>query len=213
MKSAFDAKTRRALRDRLEAVDRIGQVLIDEDDGPVLWLVCDAEADRASVEAAAVEALRAAGVDEHAARVELLSRGIGGARQRARFEGVHRQRRPDGGARIRVDLEWRGKTYTGEASSDVGSGFVELRTAAAAAIDALEALIGRSLHLRLIGVKSIRAFDADFMVVSLYRTDEPTGHFVGSVNVSDDPLAAAVTAVLDAMNRILGNYLTTTDDD
>lgn len=210
MNSPLDDEARHAVRSRIEQVDRVRRVLVDEDE-PVLWVVCDADADAVQIDAAAREALARVGVNRHALRVETLSRGTGGVRRRARFETVDRRDEPNGGVSVRVTLEWRGELFTGESTSEVGGGLVELRTGATAAIAALESLIGRSLELRLIGVKNIRAFDRDFMVVSLVRSGESTGHFVGSVLVSGDPLTAAVLAVLDAVNRMLGNYLATTD--
>jgi hypothetical protein len=45
------------------------------------------------------------------------------------------------------------------------------------------------------------------MVASLYRSGPPRQHLVGAVVVGDDPHRAACIAVLNALNRILGNYL------
>ncbi|MFW6202141.1 MAG: hypothetical protein ACOC8B_06165 [Gemmatimonadota bacterium] len=208
MGPSLDQKAKHALRNGVEAIERVRRVFVDDDE-PVIWIVCDEDADGDRIETAAYEALERLGVERNGLRVETLSRGTVNQRRRVRFEKVERKSTAGGGVRVRVMLEWRDEIYAGEASSEVSGGLIELRTGAAAAIDALESLIGHSLHLRLIGIKVVRAFDRDFMVVSLYRTEAPTGHFVGSVLVSADTLTAAVLAVLDSVNRILGNYLTT----
>ncbi|MFW6202377.1 MAG: hypothetical protein ACOC8B_07355 [Gemmatimonadota bacterium] len=208
MDPSLDQQAKHAVRDGVEAIDRVRRVFVDDEE-PVIWVVCDEDADGDRIETAAYEALERLGVERDGLRVETLSRGTENQRRRVRFEKVERKSTGEGGVRVRVTLEWRDEIYAGEASSEVSGGLIELRTGAAAAIDALESLIGHSLHLRLIGIKVVRAFDRDFMVVSLYRTESPTGHFVGSVLVSADTLTAAVLAVLDSVNRILGNYLTT----
>ena len=57
------------------------------------------------------------------------------------------------------------------------------------------------------GVKRVRSFDADLMVASLFRAGPPRQQLVGAVVVGEDPLRAACIAVLNALNRLLGNYL------
>lgn len=201
---------RHDLRANLEDHPGIHRVLVDDDE-PVLWLICDADADPSPLQAAAHDALGAVGIDPDEVRVETVLHGRQPTRRRVRFERVERLPDDSGGVRVRVTLEWRDRSYTGTAAGRVDTGPVELRTGATAALRALEALIGHSLELRLTGIKQVRAFDEDLMVVSLYRSAPPTRHFVGTVVVSTTPLVSSVLVVLNAVNRLLGNYLTITD--
>jgi len=107
---------------------------------------------------------------------------------------------------VRVTLEWDGVLHHGEAANE-GGDLIELRTAAAAALNAIEKLLGEELHIKLVGVKQVKAFDAELMVVALYRTGDAPQRLVGSVSASGDPRRAAAVAVLNALNRVLGNYL------
>ena len=111
-----------------------------------------------------------------------------------------------GNVRMRVTLEWNGETKLGEATGESGE-LVEERTAAAASLNALEAVVGESLGIKLVGVKHVRAFDEELMVVALYRPGPPAQRLVGSVRIDKDPGRAAAVAVLDGLNRILGTHL------
>ena len=81
------------------------------------------------------------------------------------------------------------------------------RTSAAAALQALEQVLGEQLDIKLAGVKQVKAFDAELMVVALYKSKGAPTRLVGSVSVGDNPRRAAAVAVLNALNRLLGNYL------
>ena len=84
---------------------------------------------------------------------------------------------------------------------------MELRTISSASLAAIAALVPHDVKVRLAGVKMVRAFDAEMVVVSLYRPDDEPHNLVGAVVSGDDPRRAAATAVLNALNRLLGNYL------
>jgi hypothetical protein len=128
-------------------------------------------------------------------------------RQRVRFVEVQRSATPDQQVSFRVTLEWAGTEYHGSATGDTGAS-VELRTIAAASLDAASAIIPGGLPIKLAGVKQLRAFDADLIVVSLYRPDSAPHNLVGAVVTGSDSDRAGVVAVLTALNRLLGNYLT-----
>jgi hypothetical protein len=68
-------------------------------------------------------------------------------------------------------------------------------------------MTGQTLSVRLVGVKQVRAFDAELTVVSLYRVGAPAQKLLGSVLTGTDPHRAAAIAVLNALNRTLGNLL------
>jgi hypothetical protein len=127
-------------------------------------------------------------------------------RQRVRFVSVERDMEPDQQIRYTVTLEWGGLHETATAVGDKGEN-VELRTAAVAALGAVTGLVPEPLGIRLAGVKQVRAFDSDLIVVSLYRSEMQPQNLVGAVVAGDDTARAAVSAVLNSLNRLLGNYL------
>jgi hypothetical protein len=126
-------------------------------------------------------------------------------RERVRFDSIERTEERDNQIGVTVALEWAGQTFRGAARGERGD-TIEIRTAAAATVDALEKAVGAPLGIRLIGVKQVRAFDAELIVVSLNR-EEQRQKLVGIVVIGEDPRRAAALAVLNALNRSLGNRL------
>jgi hypothetical protein len=127
-------------------------------------------------------------------------------RERVRLLSVDSTAEPNAQTRVRVTLEWRGEQFHAEQVGESAAPLA-LRTAAGAALEALRAVAPASPVVRLVGIKQIRAFDADVLVVAL-AVAEPPRQLVGAVLVGSAPLRAAATAVLHALNRILGNYIT-----
>jgi len=127
-------------------------------------------------------------------------------RQRVRLTGVQAESVSGGATRVRVTLEWNGREFAGESAGEPAEPLA-LRTAAAAALGAVAAVAPETAVVRLIGIKRLRAFDADLIVVALSGIS-PQQKLVGAVLVGEDPLRAAATAVLHALNRLLGNYIT-----
>jgi hypothetical protein len=124
-------------------------------------------------------------------------------RERLRFVNFKLDRLPSGECRVRVTLAWpEGPSFDGEArglTSQAG----ELRCAAQAALLALAQAV-REVNFELVGVKSIRAFDATVVIVSL---GVPGGseipRVVGSYLTEGDAPRGAALAVLNATNRLL----------
>jgi hypothetical protein len=198
--SAFDADSIAPIRRALESIAGVERVLVDEQ-GVVL--ICESNRAVGSAAAQAREQVAALGLADLP-----VSAAVGvdvAERHRVRFEGVQRFEEPDMRVRIRITLEWKGRIIAGESVGEKGE-TLELRTAASAALAALAELAEPLLDLRLAGIKPIRAFDAELMVVSLYRPAS-TRNLLGAVLVSGDPRRAAAQAVLHALNRVLGNYL------
>lgn len=122
---------------------------------------------------------------------------------RLRFVGFKLDRLPSGECRARVTLCYPdGPKFEGEArglTSQAG----ELRCAAQAALQALAQAV-RDPAFELVGVKAVRAFDANVIIVSLGlpgRSDGP--RVVGSYLTEGDPPRGAALAVLNATNRLL----------
>ncbi len=194
-----------ALHEKLEALAGVDHAIIEEH---CIWLVCQPQANASEVTEAAQAAIRSEGLAGEGLRVEALIRADQRDRERVRFEGVERVEEADMHVRVRVALEWKGKRAEGEATGEKGIN-IELRTAAQAALEALDGVSDRPVGVRLAGVKQVRAFDAELMVVSLYRPGPDFQKYLGAVLVGKEPLRAAALAVLHALNRLLGNYLVT----
>jgi hypothetical protein len=127
-------------------------------------------------------------------------------RQRVRFVHLKRSVCADQQIACEVRLEWAGCEYSGAATGAKGDA-LELRTAASAALLAVLHLVPAELGIRLAGVKQVRAFDVDMVVISLYSPNREPHNLVGAVIAGSDPPRAAAMAVLSALNRLLGNYL------
>lgn len=188
---------------QLAALPGVERVVVD-DRATVVVMICQPASSRerlADAAAAAVASLGLTGLE-----IEVTVRTHHRQGRRIRFLGVTRSERPDHTVRLVVHLEWNGSEVTREASSQPGEA-PELRGVAIAALDTVTAIVGRDLGLRVAGVKRVRSFDAELMVASLYRTGPPRQQLVGAVVAGEDPNRAACIAVLNALNRMLGNYL------
>jgi hypothetical protein len=130
--------------------------------------------------------------------------------ERLRFQMFALDRLPDGRCRARVQLSWvDGREFVGENES-VTSQVGELRCSALAAVQALKRAVHDGVQVELLGVKAFRAFDATVVIVSLsVQSDGNAWRMVGSYLTETDPPRAAALAVLNATNRVLGNYVAT----
>jgi hypothetical protein len=125
---------------------------------------------------------------------------------RLRFSDFHLERLPNGRCRGKVVLSWLdADEFIGEAEG-LTSQAGELRCAAQACVAALSKAVKDEVKLELLGVKAVRAFDANLVIVSLSVPAESVGQrLVGCFLTEDDPARGAALAVLNATNRILGN--------
>lgn len=136
--------------------------------------------------------------------------GVGGGFPRLRFRGFELDRTADGHCRARVVLGWAdGREYAGEASG-MASPAGELRCAAAATVAAIAQVAGGAAAFELLGVKAVRAFDQTVVIVSLAAKEEGRGlRLVGSYLTEADPARGAALAVMNATNRVMGNFFAT----
>lgn len=126
---------------------------------------------------------------------------------RLRFSEFVLDRLPNGRCRARVVLGWQdGAEFSGE-TEGLSSQSGELRCAADACVLALTRATSNELRFEVLGVKSIRAFDANVVIVSLsLPSGERPQRLIGCYLTEDaDPTKGAALAVLNATNRILGN--------
>ena len=131
-------------------------------------------------------------------------------RSRLRFTNFRFERTPSGRCSANVELEWlAGERVTGRADGIV-SPLGDLRVAAEATIRALESFARGAFTLELIGVKTMRAFDANVVLVSVQaNTNDGQRRLLGCHLSEDDLMRGAVIATLQATNRVLGNAIAT----
>src|SRR5215212_10162108 len=122
-------------------------------------------------------------------------------RERVKFADFSFTRTPAGQCSAEVTLEWDGTLYTGKAmgqSSPLGDFLV----AAEATLRALDDFTKNSLQLELLGVKHIRAFDSNLVIVSVsVREEGQYVRLVGCYLAENDTRRGAAMAVLNATNR------------
>jgi hypothetical protein len=124
---------------------------------------------------------------------------------RLRFSGFDFRKLPSGLGSATVTLEWKAtERYVGRAEG-VSSAFADLRLAVEATLKALAEFTRHKDVFELVGVKSVRAFDSNVVMVSVLakREGKPT-QLVGCRIADGDPLRSAVLATLQATNRLLG---------
>jgi hypothetical protein len=136
--------------------------------------------------------------------------GGGPSEQRLRFREFEFQRLASGRCRAKVVLSWAdGRQFQGE-SDGVISQAGELRCCAEATVRALERVVQPKMGFELLGVKAVRAFDAVVVIVSLSaRQESRASRLVGAYLAETDVPRGAALAVLNATNRILGNFFAT----
>ena len=126
---------------------------------------------------------------------------------RLKFAEFALDRLATGRCRARVVLSWLDNTEFEGVSEGLTSQAGELRCAAEACVTALTKAVKGELKFELLGVKAVRAFDANVVIVSLALPNQNDAkRLVGCFLTPDaDPSRGAALAVLNATNRILGN--------
>lgn len=108
---------------------------------------------------------------------------------------------PSSGFRVRIEVEVGGRLGVAEVRG-FGSEAVELRLAAEATLAALRKASEGRIELRLVGIKRLRAFDANAVLVSLAANGDDGSQLVGAVPLDGNTAEGAALAVLGA----LGNH-------
>jgi len=127
-------------------------------------------------------------------------------RDRLRFSDFLLDRLPNGRCRARVTLEFRDAEEFAAEVEGLASQAGELRCAAQACVLALTKAVKDQIKFELLGVKAVRAFDANVVIVSLSIPAEREGpRLVGCFLTDEDTARGAALAVLNATNRVLGN--------
>lgn len=204
--SALDVEARDRLRSELEGLEGVLRAVIDEDPLRV-WLVCERTEGPTEMLVRSILArngLFAADAEVHVSYIPAPE-----PRRRVRFLSARLQTPRMGRARAEVELEWGGQTFADAVEGETGAA-MELRHAAQATLGALGAILNGRMQFTLVGIKSFRAFDTDVVVV-LLRTDN-INPLIGASLATSDPYRSAALAVLNATNRVLGNYLTNAEN-
>lgn len=126
---------------------------------------------------------------------------------RLKFAEFALDRLATGRCRARVVLRWLDNDEFEGVSEGLTSQAGELRCAAEACVMALTKAVQGELKFELLGVKAVRAFDANVVIVSLALPNQNDAQrLVGCFLTPDaDPSRGAALAVLSATSRILGN--------
>ena len=129
-------------------------------------------------------------------------------RERLRFSDFAFDRTPSGRVTCVVTLEFGpGELVTGQVAGQA-SPAGDTRLGAEAAIRALETFTDRAITFELVGVKVVRAFDANVVITSLIqRGDAGPDRLLGCYLADGDMVRGAALAVLNATNRVLGNFI------
>lgn len=195
------------LRVALQAIVGVERVFVDGSP-PEVFVLVETGLELMPVEAAVNVVLVQEGFSPDDLRVRIASLGSSALQRRVRFRDAILTRPRVGIASVRVGLEWGDQVYEGAAEGEGGLP-LELRVCARATLRALESVLADRLRFELVGVKSIRIFDHDFVAVLLRCPDAPDRRLIGVSLSSADLPAATARAVLNATNRLLGNFLVT----
>jgi len=193
------------LRTALASIPGVDRVIVSDDDRSV-WLQTEPHQAAGRLLQAAQQLLEGAGVDPESVQLDVMVSATRRER-RIRFDSAERIENRDRSISVRVTLEWEGVLQEAVATGEKGE-HIELRTAAQAALLAIEKVTDQPLNLRLVGVKHVRAFDGELVVVSIFG-GAGRKTLLGAVLAGTDPFRATAVAVLMALNRLLGNYLVT----
>ena len=130
-------------------------------------------------------------------------------RERLRFSDFSFSRAQSGQCSAEVTLQWDSSLHVGRATGQ-SSPLGDFRVAAEAALRALEDFAKDEMQFELLGVRHVRAFDANLLIVSVsVREDSQLTRLVGCYLAETDTRRGAAMAVLNATNRVLGNYIST----
>lgn len=198
-----DPDVRARLRAQLETIGCVRKAFISDDPLEV-YVVCDKE------ESEPAEPLARALLGQHgfpqSTPVHVAHVPMPEPRRRVRFVAARLTSPRPGRAVAAVELEWAGQTFAEEAEGESGSA-LELRLAALATVRTLEGILGGRMKFDLVGIKGLRAFDSDVVVALLTSPQASGGGLVGAALATDNLYRSAALAVLNATNRVLGNYL------
>ena len=206
----LDQAARELIRAELESVNGVRRAVVDGDSFPVVFLICE-RSDGEPAEALARSILARHGFVGSDAQVQLAFVPQAEPRRRVRFVAARVTQPRPGRALAEVELEWAGESFREEVEGESGTA-LELRHAAMATLRSLHGILGARVTFELVGIKGFKAFDAEVVVAVLRGGTSEGGPLIGAALATGNIHRSAALAVLNATNRILGNYLTQTAD-
>lgn len=204
----LDEATREQIRAELESMGGVRRAVVDGDSSPVVFLICE-RSDGEPAEALARGILARHGFPE--AQVQLALVPQAEPRRRVRFVAARVSQPRPGRALAEVELEWAGESFREEVEGESGTA-LELRHAALATLRSLHGILGGRVKFELVGIKGFKAFDAEVVVAVLRGGTAEGGPLIGAALATGNIHRSAALAVLNATNRLLGNYLTQASD-
>ena len=130
-------------------------------------------------------------------------------RERLRFADLRARRTAGNRYTVEVELEWEGARVCGCATGQ-SSEMADLQIAADAVLRAIETFTADAFLFEIIGVKTVRAFDANVVIVAVdVKRGGGPRRLLGAVLAETDSARGAVLATLNATNRVLGNFIAT----
>jgi len=135
-----------------------------------------------------------------------MERGEARSERRSRFESLTVTRSGPGQISATVVLEWNGRQREGIAEGEFNAAS-ELRVSATAALRAVGAILDDAAPFMLVGVKELQVFDHNMVVVLVSRPDSRDQRLIGTSIIAGDRREAAVLAVLNATNRVVGRFV------
>ena len=130
-------------------------------------------------------------------------------RTRLRFDSLEHVTTPDVSGRGSVRLEWSGEFFEGTVSCrETQQGVLKAASQAtlAATLSSMAALASDQVHLEVVGVKAVRAFDGWVVVTRINGSagsDQYRLRGRAPCEREEAPPAAAVKAILNASNRVM----------
>ena len=127
-----------------------------------------------------------------------------GVGSRVRLEAIDCETTRGGSCNVTVRLAWNGETFRAtEAGVETQQGIIKAATRAA--LTATLSAAGDQLHLHIVGVKAVRAFDGWVVIARLSGEALDSHRLPGAApcETEEELPSAAVQAVLDATNRVL----------
>src|SRR2546421_10044119 len=114
------------------------------------------------------------------------------SRERLRFSKFNFHRSSDGRCTATVALDLQDGTEVSGSSTGLSSEMLDLRVAAEATLRALESFTSGTFGFELIGVKTVRAFDANVIIVSVAAKRGPSpSRLLGSCLLQCDAVRGA----------------------
>jgi hypothetical protein len=146
--------------------------------------------------------------DDRLAGTPRASTASASLQQRLKFSDFSFQRTPSGKVTCQVTLEFGLAEFTSGTIEGHTSPAGDIRLGAEAAIRALEIFTEGRIKFELIGVKIIRAFDANIVITSIIQNgDDGPDRLLGCYLAEGDQVRGAALSVLNATNRVLGNFI------